>query len=57
MGVGGQVSLKFSVERRWKEAATEMEVLNLQGTRDIGDFLEMVPLPAEKARGLWWGSP
>lgn len=44
--------LKFNVERRWKEAATGTEVFNLQGTQDICEFLEIMPVPAEKARGL-----
>lgn len=44
--------LKFNAERKWKEAATGTEVFNPQGTQDICEFLEIVPVSIEKARPL-----
>lgn len=44
--------LKLNIEWKWKEAATGTEVFNLQGTQDICEFLEIVPVPAEKAKAL-----
>lgn len=52
MEVGCQMFLKLNIEWKWKEAATGTEVFNLQGTQDICEFLEIVPVPAEKAKAL-----
>ena len=52
MEVGCPVFLRFNAGRKWKEATTGTEAFNPHGTQDICEFLEIVPVPAEKARAL-----